>query len=366
MEHLVGLVSANYSVGNFDKLTAHRPIAAIPFGSRYRLIDFPLSNMVNSGIVSVGLITPHLYRSLLDHLGSGKEFGLSRKNGGLFILPGSTYGFDLGKGKFSLKDLRGNIAFFVRRAFDRVVMAASNMVYNIDYKEVEDHHVKKDANITLIYKKVDEAIPGEYVVDVDDKGKVKTFRKLKKVEKNVNLFLDSLIVDREVILAIIEWYKDNSYLDLCDAIGENLGHLSVQGYEFKGYVKSINSVTDYKNASKELLDDDVLKEVFMNEKRFIHTKVHDAAPVKYFDTAKVNLALVGTGSIIKGEIKNSIIFRDCVIDEGAKIENCVIMQKCHIGKNVTLENVICEKDIVVEAGEVHKGTDKKPIILSNL
>lgn len=364
MEQLIGLVSTNYTRESFGKLTKHRPLAAIPFGSRYRLIDFPLSNMVNSGIISVGLITPHLYRSIMDHLESGKEFGLSRKHGGLFILPGSTYGYDLGTGKFSMRDLRGNIQYFTRRNFDRVVFAACDKIYNINYKDMDNFHEDKEANITLAYKKVDFAVAGEYVIDFSEKGKIKGFRKLRKPEKNVNLFIDTLIIDKNVILKFIDWYKDNSYLDLYDAISENLGHLAVSAYEFEGYVKSINDIEDYMEASQELINSDVLRELFMCG-RPIYTKVHDAAPVKYFDTSKVKKAIVGTGSIIKGEIENSIIFRDTEVNEGVVIKNSVIMQKSIIGKNAVLENVICEKNVVIGEGEVYKGTPNKPVIITN-
>ena len=364
MERLAGLISANYNDTRFGKLTAHRPIAAIPFGSRYRMIDFPLSNMVNSGMTSVGLITPHLYRSIMDHLGSGKEFGLSRKTGGLFILPGSTYGYDLNRGKFSIRDCQGNMQFFTRTIFDRLVMSTCSKIYNIDYRDVEKYHIEKDVNVTFVYKKNMDGDAGDVVIDFDDRGKIKSIRRLKKKEKKVNLYLDSTLIDRNVIIKIIDWYKDNSYMDVIDAIAENLGRLSVAAYEFTGYARAINSVSDYIEVSKELLDSKVMKELFMGD-RLIHTKIHDAPPVKYHETAKVKNALVGTGSIIKGSIENSIIFRNTIIEEGAKIKNSVIMQKCHIGKKAILENVICEKAVDIDDGEVHKGTAKKPAIISN-
>ncbi len=364
MERLAGLISTNYNSNKFGKLTAHRPIAAIPFGSRYRLIDFPLSNMVNSGIIQVGLITPHIYRSIMDHLGSGKEFGLSRKSGGLFILPGSTYGYDLGKGKFSIRDCRGNLQFFFRTKFERLVMATCSKVYNIDYREVEKYHIEKDANITFVYQKDAMGDEGDIALDFDDRGKIKGIRRLKRREKKINLYLDSTIIERNAIIKILDWYKDNSYMDIMDAIAENIGRFSIASYEFKGFARAISSLEDYMNVSKELLNESTMQELFMGD-RLIHTKIHDAAPVKYCETAKVKNSLVGTGSIIKGEIENSIIFRDVVIEEGAKIKDSVIMQKCHIGKKANLENVICEKSVVVDEGEVHKGTEKKPAVLSN-
>lgn len=364
MNKLAGLISANYNNERFGKLVSHRPIAAIPFGSRYRLIDFPLSNMVNSGIDQVGLFTPHFYRSLMDHLGSGKEFGLSRKNGGLFILPGSTYGYDLGTGKFSIKDFRGNPGFIVKTKFERAVLAACNKIFNIDYKIVDKFHQDSESNITLIYKKMPYASKGDIVFDIDSNGKLKGIRKLKDEEKNVNLFLDSLIIDKNVIVKIIEWYKDNSYLDIMDVISENLGRFAVSLFEFTGYTKSINDVKDYVDASMELLDEKIMKELFMSG-RLVHTKVHDAPPVFYAPTANVSKSLVGTGSYIKGEVNNSVIFRDVIIEEGAVIKNSIIMQKCHIGTNSMIENAIIEKAINVNDGVVYKGTISNPIVVSN-
>ena len=364
MDRLAGLISTNYNNKKFGKLTAHRPIAAIPFGSRYRLLDFALSNMVNSGITQVGLITPHMYRSIMDHIGSGKEFGLSRKSGGLYILPGSTYGYDLGSGKFSIRDCRGNMQFFDRTKFERLVLSTCSKIYNIDFREVEKYHLEKDANITLIYKKDSTADVGDCVLDFDEKGKIKGIRRLKKKEKKVNVYLDGTIIDKDAIIKILEWYKDNSYMDVIDAIAENINRFSIATYEFTGFARTISSAEDYMNVSKELLNEEVIKELFMSD-RLIHTKIHDEAPVKYFETAKVKNALVGTGSKIKGQIEDSIIFRDVIIDEGAKIKDSIIMQKCYVGKKAVLENVICEKGVIIEDGEIHKGTEKKPVILSN-
>lgn len=364
MQSLAGLVSANYRSDKFGKLTTHRPIAAIPFGSRYRLIDFTLSNMVNSGITSVGIVTPHRYRSLMDHIGSGKEFGLSRKAGGLFILPGSSYGYDLGLGKISIKDVKGNIQFFNRINFDRVVLSTCNKIYNIDYNDVEKQHIENEANVTFIYKKVKSADAGEYVLELNENGQIRAIRKLRKKESDVNLFLDSFIIDKNVMLKLVDWYRDNSYMDLMDALSESFMRLAINAYEFKGYVKSINGVQDYIEASKELLKESTMKDLLMN-KRLIHTKIHDAAPVKYFDSAKVSNSLVGTGSIIKGEVKNSVIFRDTVIEKGAKIKDSVIMQKCYIGENVVIENAIIEKNVAFDAGVVCKGTENKVLIMTD-
>ena len=140
MDKLIGLVSANYSIGDFGLITADRPIASIPFGGRYRLIDFPISNMVNAGITTVGVITPHWYRSILDHIGNGKPWNLNRKNGGLFILPGSTYGYDVGKNKFTIRDIIGNKEFINRQK--RVKNLNNNIPHNKKLRLLNRHQNK--------------------------------------------------------------------------------------------------------------------------------------------------------------------------------------------------------------------------------
>ena len=136
----------------------------------------------------------------MDHLGSGKDFGLSRKNGGLFILPGTTYGYDLGVGKFSIRDCYGNMQFFERIKADRLVLSTSSKIYNIDFRDVDEYHMQKDANITFVYQKDATGDAGDIVFDFNDKGKIKGIRRLKKKEKNINLYLDGTIIEKNVMI----------------------------------------------------------------------------------------------------------------------------------------------------------------------
>ena len=153
MKRLMGLVCANYASDRFGMLTEERPIASIPFGGRYRLVDFPLSNMVNSGINTVGLVTPYAYRSLLDHVGNGKAWTLNRKVGGMFILPGSAYGVKNAQGKFLLRDVIRNQAYLERSRRDIVVVTACSKIFNMDFREAAEQHEKSGAVVTLLYKR---------------------------------------------------------------------------------------------------------------------------------------------------------------------------------------------------------------------
>lgn len=361
MKRMMGLVCTNYTAGDFGLLTEERPIASIPYGGRYRLVDFPLSNMVNSGINTVGLVTPHLYRSLLDHVGNGKEWALSRKVGGMFILPGSTYGLRGANGKFLLRDMMGNRAYLERSRRDLVVISASNKVYSIDFREVADAHERSGAAITLIYKRVPDGSGSDPAVFCDARGKVTSLRK--DVPGEANRFMDALIIDRELLLKILDWYSALSYLDLVDVVAENLDQLSVCGYEFHGYMRAIDSAVDYMAASMELLDPAVIQELFMGEHR-ISTKIQDAHPVKYGPNAQIKNALVATGCIVKGTVENSIIFRGCTIDEGTVVRNSIVMQNTVLEQGVLLENVISDKFVHISEGVKLHGTSDRPLIVT--
>lgn len=362
MKRMMGLVWTNYNDGDFGLLTEERPIAAIPYGGRYRLVDFALSNMVNSGIRTVGLITPYLYRSLLDHVGNGKEWALNRKMGGLYFLPGSTYGMRGATGRFLLRDILHNSAYLERSREDVMVISACSKVFNIDFTEVEKAHEASGAGITLVYKKVSGGVGGKNLnLTLDARGRVTGINKDEAEESN--LFMDAVVIDKSLMAKILSWYEAQSYLDLMDVIAENLNQLSVYGYEFTGYAHCIDNVVDYYDASMELLNPEVIKELFMGE-RTIRTKVHDAPPVKYGPDAKVKNCLVATGTVIKGNIENSIIFRGCTIGENATVRNSVVLPNCTVSDGVLLENVISDKFTKLSEGIRLHGTSQKPLVVT--
>ena len=362
MKRMMGLVCTNYSDGDFGMLTEERPIASIPFGGRYRLVDFPLSNMVNSGINTVGLITPYMYRSLLDHVGNGKAWSLSRKVGGMFILPGSVYGVKNTQGKLLLRDVILNRAYLERTRRELVVVSGSNKIFNIDYREVAAQHEESGAVITLLYKKVpDGAAVHDLEPVCDSRGRVTAIRNAGPGP--ANQYLDSFVIDRELLLKFTEWYSALGYLDIMEIIQENLDKLAVYGYEFKGYVKAIDSAADYMQASMDLLDPQVIEELFMGPRK-ISTKVQDAPPVKYFPTAKVSNSMIATGCIIRGTVENSIVFRGCVVEEGAVVRNSIILPHGTIDKDTMVENVICDKFVRIGDGARLFGSAHKPLIVT--
>ena len=364
MKSLMGLISTNYNIGEYSVLTEERPVASLPFGGRYRLIDFPLSNMVNSGISTVGLITPYKYRSLMDHVGVGKEWALNRKVGGLFILPGSTFGLKGAKGRFMVRDMIQNRAFIERGGCEYIVISDSSKVINIDYSAVEDFHEASGNDITIIYKKgMHPGRSNEVYLTFDKKGKVSNIRGGAFDRNNPNMMIGSFILKVDLLLQILDEYEHMGYLDMIDVFRENIGNYKIGAYEFTDYVGIISNLVTYMTVSMDLLKPEVMAQLFQDEKP-IYTKVQDAPPVKYSKDCDVCSSLVSSGCVIDGTVENSIIFRDVHIAKGAIVRNCILMQHCSVPEGVVLEHVVCDKYVKIKPGIQIIGSPESPIALN--
>ena len=336
MKNVFGIIFANYTAGDFGELLTRRTIASLPFASRYRLVDFPLSNMVNSGIQTVGLIMPSVYRSLIDHVGSGKEWGLDRKTGGLFILPGTVFSSKGNRQKFTLSDLLVNQRYIVRRkhSTDALITCASK-IYNIDFTDLIEQHRAEDRTVTFAYYKAPD-------------GELKS--------------LDCFIVKHNVLIDIIDSYSTYSHLDLVELLQKEIPQEEIGTYIFGGKVESIDCLADYVRASFDLLDSDRHKELFRGERR-VFTKVQDEPPTRYGDHASAKNSLVPAGCKIDGKVENSILFRNVTVEEGAVLKNCIIFQHCVIRSGAVLENVILDKYVDAGKGVKLQGGVDKPLII---
>jgi glucose-1-phosphate adenylyltransferase len=367
LHNAIGIIFGNTSSNVLEGLAQDRPIAAVPFGGRYRLLDFALSSMVNSGIRTVGLVTPQHYRPMLDHLGAGKDWFLDRKSGGLFILPGAIHGLLGDNSRFRIKDIQLNIEFLEKDIVDNVVISTSDQVFNVNYRNALDCHEHNDADITLIYKQTDNLLEARGRIKLQfDKDK-KLHQILKEVEpkeadSHWQYFIDILIIRRKLLLEFIKGYKSIDTMELIDAISDNLKILKVRGYPFNGYVGRIQSIQDYFHRNMELLNSDIRNSLFTNEHP-IHTKIRDNPPTKFGELAKVQNSMISSGCSIDGEVENSILSRGVVIQPGCKIKNCIIMSKCIIGQHSQLENVILDKFVEVYEGNTLKGKEMNPLVV---
>lgn len=362
MGNVIGIIAGGSPSDSMMGLTRQRPIAALPFGGRYRLLDFPLSNMVNSGLRTVGIITPFHYRPVLDHLRAGKEWFLDRKTGGLFILP--SYNPKSTDRQFSLADLAGNLDFFYKDGAEDVIISCSNLVINMDFRPALSFHQNNQGDITLIYQE-NGVFAGagklSLILAPDPPGPVLGFSSGSRSGNNKE-FLDMLIIKKDLLLQLLEENPKGEDRELMEVIAGRMDQMRILAFGFSGYVGRITSVADYFKCSMDLLKPEIRRELFMESNK-IHTKIADNPPTHYGQNGLSSNSLVASGCKIDGTVENSIIFRQVQIKPGAVVKNSIIMQKCIIGRNAVLENVILDKFVRIKDQTVLKGASDKPIVI---
>ena len=353
MPKAIGLITANYTTASKDDVFSGRPVASMPYLGRYRLVDFALSNMVNAGIRSVGMIMPTNYRSLVDHVGSGKDWDLDRKNGGLFIMPGTAFGTSRTGARFLIRDLVQNREFFTKNKEQYVVLSTANFVCNVDVKELIAKHEASGASISVLTKKAKcDSNIDVVTFDVED-GRVKGMKQGAKFGETV--FLDYAVIERTLLLELLDAFAAIDHLDLFEALNSELSRFRVMAIDFDGYMKPIFDKDSYFTANMDLLDPDVLTE--LADSRPIKTKAHDNPPAKYEPGAKVSNSLVASGSRIYGAVQSSVLGRSVIVEEGASVRHSILMQGVVVKAGAHIENAIIDKNNVVPAGTELRGTD---------
>lgn len=353
---------------NINILNYARPLASTPIAGRYRIIDFVLSNMVNSGITNVGIYAREKYRSLTDHLGSGKDWDLSRKKGGLYIFsPENTkYNNNYGFRRGDVYSILANIDYIEKSTEEYILIAPGYMLCSMNYKEALEYHKKSKNDITVIYKYVtnaDEDFTGCMTLNMNSNNRVLNIGGNIGAFPSANISMETYIMKRVDFIKCI--YKiaslgTHSYFE--DYIKKEVSNIQVGGFEFKDYLKCINSIQSYAQASKEMLKYDVASELFNSGKK-IFTKGKSQAPTIYMKNADVKNSFVATGCKIDGTVENSTIFRKVEVGKGAILKNCVIMQNCKIEPGVVLENVIFDKNIKISKGKELKGDKDYPMVI---
>ncbi len=331
MKKTIGLISANYIIEDIDQLMEERALAAMPFGGRYRLIDFPLSNMKNSGISTVGIIMPFNNRSLIDHVGTGKAWGFGRKTNSLFMLPGSVYGKRNNADRFLLRDIIMNFRFIDYDNADYVVLMGVDKIFNMDLRPMIEQHEESGNDITIAF-----------------------------TEKDGNeIPLDCWVINRSFLVDLATWFSNLDFMGIKQIIADHLGDAAIGGYRFGGHVITIGNMSDYLKGNISLLEKDVRMELF-NPDHQIYTNVQDRAPTFYTPSAKIKNSLIAAGCVIEGEVENSVIFRSSTVHKGAKIKNSVLMQHCNVGEGAYIENFICDKRVNIMANSHIEGTEAVP------
>ncbi|MCL6603275.1 MAG: glucose-1-phosphate adenylyltransferase subunit GlgD [Paenibacillus sp.] len=362
MKQLMGVINLDHELDNLNELTYFRSGAAVPFASRYRLIDFVLSNMMRADLESVGLFVRRKYRSLMDHLGDGKSWDMNRKHGGLFILP-PDWNDPTDTSLGDLQHFHNNLDFFKRASAKYIVFSGTQHISTVDIEDMYRFHMEKGSDVTVVYKKIDQLQPEHELcqrVEVDEDNNVTSIHHEKD---HKNLYLDMFIMEKALFLEKVKYSiaHGESYF-FRDVIQKNRHNLKISGYEYKGYHAVINSLESYYKNSLELLEPDNYSGLFKDYP--VQTKIKYEAPTRYLESAEVSNSLIANGCIIAGKVENSVIFRGVQVRKGARITNSVIMQKCIIDENAVIENVIMDKDVHLSKDRILVGDHKRPFVIA--
>ena len=367
-----GLIFSNIHDAAIPELTSRRTMASIPFGGRYRLIDFALSNMVNSGITKVGVITHYNYQSLLDHIGTGKDWDLARRNGGIKILPPFITAYDnaVANKVYStrLEALMGVMNFINHCEEEVLVLSDCDVICNVDLSAVIAQHEKNNADITLISAKVDTANQeidrNAKVLTYGEDGALTDMTEYEGQQGEVELCSDIIIARRTYLQRMLNEAMARGFTSFYkDIVYRNLGKDRFFVVHYDGFFARVNSIESYFRCSMRLLDHDSRVNLFYRRNQPIYTKVRNSAPTRYLPSAKVKNSLIADGCVIEGTVENSILFRGVHVGKGTVIKNSILMQDTFTGENVKLGCVITDKDVVIKNDRELCGHESLPFYI---
>ena len=368
----LGILFPNSYDSLVPDLVSERLMASIPFASRYRLVDFILSSMANCGIDNISLIVRRNYHSLMDHLGSGREWDLTRKNGGLNLVPPfaeKTVSIYNGR----VEALASILDFLKEQKEKYVVMADTNLAVNFDFNALIQAHMDSQADVTVAYR--EEPLPGDltghrdigkslYYTLAIDNGRVTKMYMNSKEPGVQNFSMNIYIIDRELLIAQINTaYVRGQVFFERDILAPQIGRLNVQAFRYDGYVARISSMKSYFDENMKMLDDANVNALF-SAGNPIYTKIRDDNPARYINGSKAANIMAADGCIIEGEVENSILFRGVKIGMGARVKNCVLMQDTVIEAGASVEYAVTDKNVTITKGKDIKGTDTFPVYVA--
>ena len=368
----LGIIFPNSYDTLVPELVAERAMASIPFGSRYRLCDFIISSMVHCGISNISLLVRQNYHSLMDHLGSGREWDLARKKGGLNIFPPyAQKSVKVYNGWIeALESIKG---FLETQTEKYVVLTDSNMAINFDFTALIEDHIKSQADVTVVYHKseIPDSFKGYntanrefiYSFQIDEENRVTKVNINSKESGIVNLGLNIYVLERNLLINLIdEAYIHGHTYFLRDVISPQVSSLKVHAFNYEGYVAKIFDMKDYFRENMKLLEEENLDALFSGNQ--IYTKIRDDNPTRYIQGAKAKNVLVADGCVIEGEVENCILFRGVKIGKGAKVKNCILMQDTSIGEGAEVSYVITDKNVKITSGKTLSGNDAYQVFVA--
>ena len=361
---MLAILFASGNESKLNELTLHRTTASLPFAGRYRLIDFALSSLVNSGITRIGIITRSNYSSLMDHIRMGRDWDLNRKNSGIAVFPpfGLNTSRDLYKGK--IEALYTVLDYLERAPEDYVCVSNCNVASNIDLEGILEEHIEKGADITMLCHKANCTTSKRVIIEKDENGKVTDLCQVEIPSRDEKLVsLNIYVAKKDLLISWIERAYARGYVDFeKDILFREVENGKIYAKEITTYAAIVDDVKTYYNESMKVLNEAVRAELFENGRK-VYTKVKDSVPTTYGDSAQVSGSLIADGCVINGTVENSILFRDVRIEEGAVVKNSIIMEHGVVMKNGQISYTITDKSVVIGAGRQISGSEDYPIVI---
>ena len=368
MKNVMGVIYTGENDARLRELTLIRAIAALPVAGRYRVIDFLVSSMVNSGMKNVGVITQKNYHSLMDHLGSGKEWDLHGKKDGLHILPPFLTRENIGVYSGTLDALRSNSDYLIRSKQEYVVFSGSEIIYNAKLDEMVKYHKESGADVTVMYTRDPSMQRDEHGVylSVGENGAVTDVEVEPTHPSLENTYMEVAVMKRELLRFLVDKAVAHGLHDfrrdiLLPMIQE--GKSTVNAWEYTGPCWRLDSVQSFFKFNMDVLQADVRANLFDKE-RPVYTKVRDDMPARSGENAQVVNSLVADGCVIEGTVENSILARGVCVAPDAHVRNCIVMQDGQIHSGAYIENCILDKQAIIKRNARLIGPAAYPIVIA--
>lgn len=361
LRNTLGIVNIEGTNVHFGDVMDHRGVQAYGFLGRYRLIDFVLSNMSNSGITDFQVYMPVKMRSTIQHVGTGKHYNINSKRGKLRLLnsmtdPNSIYQHDI-------QAFSDNIHYIENSDKEFVLIAPSYFIYSQDFSKIQEEHLATGADITVLYKNVTEAktsFIGCQTLKFGEDRRVIEFEENHGKYKNRPVSLEAYFMKRTVFLELIQRAnKVSSLYWLKDILRDVVDQYKIMGYAHRDYVACINTVSSYFQTQLELIDRNIRRLLFKSNWP-IYTQTSDSSPCLYGPLAAVKGSLISNGTQINGQVENAVIDRDVVIEEGVVIKNSIILNGVTIKSGANIENAIIDKSTKIIHPIDIKGSETAP------
>ena len=363
----VGIILAGGNNHRMKELSQKRAIAAMPIAGSYRSIDFALSNMSNSHIQQVAVMTQYNAGSLGEHLNSSKWWDFGRKQGGLTVFTPSMTSENSFWYRGTADAIYQNLSYLKNCHEPYVVIASGDSIYKMDYNKVLEYHIEKKADITVVCKDMpeDTDISRFGVVTMDEDQRIINMEEKPMMSDSRCVSCGIYVIRRRQLIELIEKSaKEGQYNFVTDILIRYKNVKRIYGYKMESYWNNIASVESYYQANMDFLKPDIRKH-FLKEYPEIYSKVHDLPPAKYNPGSEVRNALIGSGSIINGTVENSLLFKKVFIGSNCVVKNSIIMDDVYLGDNTYIENCVVESSTTIRANTVYKGEGEIKVVVEN-